>query len=69
MTKTNMLNGLLISGGLKDYRYDAGREVEEELRGGGGVYGYVPPESVEAPRGGSSTVELDEAPAETDEQG
>ena len=43
--------------------------MEEELRGGGGVYGYVPSESVEAPRGGSSTVELDETPAETDEQG
>ena len=43
--------------------------MEEELCGGGGVYGHVPPESVEAPRGGSSAVELDEAPAETDEQG
>jgi len=50
-------------------KYDAGREVEEELCGGGGVYGHVPSESVEASRGGSSVAELDEAPAETDEQG
>lgn len=42
--------------------------MEDELCGGGSVYGYVPSESVEAPRGGSSAVELDEAPAEADEQ-
>jgi hypothetical protein len=51
------------------YKDDAGRKVEEELCGGGRVYGYVPSESVEAPCGGSSAAELDEAPAETDEQG
>ena len=41
--------------------------MEEELCGGGSVYGDLPSESVEASRGGSSVVELDEAPAETDE--
>ena len=42
--------------------------MEEELCGGGSVYGYLSQESVEAPRGGSSAAKLDEAPAETDEQ-